>query len=61
MILNKVNKLITNITIGVDPYRIQQNEPCYFVSWKRDGEQNYKFFQLLFVAENFKNKLLKEQ
>ncbi len=38
--------MITNITTGVDPSRIQNKLPSFFVSWIEDGKQNYKFFAI---------------
>ena len=53
--------MITNINDGVDPARIQQHEPPFFVNWQENGKNNYKFISLCFVAEDFKNRLLKRQ
>jgi hypothetical protein len=55
------DKMITNIILGVDASRIQENKPSFFVSWIENGHSNYKFFELRFVAERFKNKLLKKE
>lgn len=52
---------IENINIGCDPHRIQQNEPCFFVNWQQNGENNYQFFALRYRCEDLKNKLTKKQ
>jgi hypothetical protein len=49
--------MITYINIGLDPSRLQQGEPCFFVNWICDGKQNYKFFIQRFQAEAFKRRL----
>ena len=52
----------TNINNGVDPARIQQNKPCFFVNWTdKNGENQYKFFQFRFEVEQLKNRLINEQ
>ena len=49
---------IENINIGCDPSRVQMNKPSFYVNWIENSEQKYRFFQLRFAAENFKNRLL---
>jgi len=49
--------MITNITVGVDPSRIQQNRPAFFVSWKIDGQQEYYFSALRSSVELVKKHL----
>lgn len=49
---------ITNVNTGVCHRRLQTGEPPYFVNWHENGENNYKFFQLRFASEDFKNKLV---
>jgi len=36
--------MITNVNIGICHRRAQTGEPCFFVNWKDNGENNYKFF-----------------
>jgi len=48
---------ITNITIGVDPSRVQNERPSFFVSWKIDGKMSYEFFAQRWMAETFVNNL----
>jgi hypothetical protein len=51
----------TNIHIGVDHNRIQQNKPSFFVYWEDENGHNYEFFALRFAAERLKNRLKEEQ
>lgn len=50
----------TTITKGVDPARIQQNKPSFYVSWVENGEMNYIFFSLCYQMYDFYNKLKSE-
>lgn len=44
----------TNINIGVDPHRIQQNKPSFFVNWTdKNGRNKYKFFEIRMMADTF--------
>ena len=47
------------ITTGLDPSRIQQNLPAFFISWTFKGEQYYRFERLRMSIENIKNGLIK--
>ena len=44
----------TNINTGVDPSRIQQNKPSFFVNWTdKNGRNKYKFFEIRMMADTF--------
>jgi len=49
---------IENVNIGVCHRRVQIGEACFFVNWMQDGENQYKFFELRFACEDFKNRLI---
>jgi len=52
----------TNINTGVDHSRVQQNKPCFFVNWTdKNGENQYKFFEFVFIMESFRIRLINEQ
>ncbi len=39
--------MITNVTKGTDPARVQENKPAFFVSYQKDGMQEYDFFSIV--------------
>lgn len=47
-----------NITTGIDPARIQQDLPAFFISWNFNGEQHYKFSVIRSHIETIKKGLL---
>jgi len=47
----------TNIITGVDPSRVQQNKPAFFVSWTENEQRQYFFHSLRFVIEDKANEL----
>jgi len=51
-------KGIQGINTGICHRRAQTGGPCFFVNWRQDGENNYKFFALRFACEDFKNRLI---
>lgn len=51
---------IENINTGICHRRTQTGEPSFFVNWTQEGENQYKFFQLRFACEDFKNQLIKK-
>ena len=55
----KINKLmkIENVNIEICYSRLQNNKPSFFVNWQENGKNKYKFFQLRFACEDFKNRL----
>jgi hypothetical protein len=53
--------MIENINLSICQSRIQQGQPSFCINWLENGQQNYEFFQLRFIAEDFKNKLIAKQ
>jgi hypothetical protein len=53
--------MITNINTGVDPARIQQGEPSFFVNWTENGKNNYFFFNQRWAADRFEQRLKTRQ
>lgn len=53
--------MITNINVGVDPSRVVDGKPSFFVNWKEDGKNNYVFSFFRWKVEDYKNELLKKQ
>lgn len=51
---------IENINTGICHSRAQLNQPCFFVNWRQDGKNEYKFFTQRFMLESFKNNLKME-
>lgn len=51
-------KNVRNVNTGVDPSRIQQDQPPYFVNWQEDDGNHYEFFAIVSAREGFKNKLI---
>ena len=49
---------ITNVSTGIDPARIQQNQPAFFVSWCEDGKRQYYFSAIRSEIERMKQRLL---
>lgn len=49
--------MLTNINIGCDPARVQQNRDSFFVNFNDNGQNEYEFFSLRSGAENFKKAL----
>ncbi len=42
--------------VDVCAWRVQQNLPCFFVTFtNEEGQRDYKFFAIRFMAEDFKN------
>lgn len=50
---------IENVNTGVCHRRVQSGEPCFFVNWVQDGENQYRFFSLRFACEALKIRLIK--
>lgn len=51
-------KNVKNVNSGIDPARIQENKPPFFVSWTEEDGVHYEFFSIVSARENFKDHLL---
>lgn len=51
--------MITNISTGVDPARIQNKEAPFFVCWRQDEKNEYAFFHNAWAAESMRKSLEK--
>lgn len=49
-----------NITTGVDPSRIQDKLPAFFISWRFKGEQFYRFEAVKSSIDVVKRGLMKD-
>lgn len=52
---------IENVNTGICHRRVQEGKPSFFVNWNEDGENKYEFFQIRFVCEDLKNRLVERQ
>ena len=39
--------MIKNVNKGVCQWRATNNQPCYFVNWHENGQNNYKYFSIV--------------
>ena len=53
--------MITNVNEGVCQWRLTHNEPSFFVNWRENGEQHYRFFGLRSFAYDFFLRMKKQE
>lgn len=52
--------MITNIQTGHCSYRQQRKQKPFFVSWQDNRQTYYAYFAFSFLADAYKNKLIKQ-
>lgn len=58
LVVNRPGTKIGNISSGLDPARVQQNEDKpYFLCWEEDREQKIAFFALPYYLHEWKERL----
>jgi len=48
-----------SVNIGICHRRVQENRPAFFVNYQDENGNQYEYFQFRFMAEDFKNTIIK--